>query len=53
MKKKKTRKKQLEYYAIKERQCERAIAVEENKIVILIWKILKEYYTRKWERWYD
>ena len=53
MKKVKTRKKQLEYYAIKERQCERAIAVEENKLIILIWKILKEYYTRKWERWYD
>lgn len=41
------------YYSKKVIMCERQEAMEENKIIKLIWIILKKYYTNKWERWYD
>lgn len=41
------------YYAKKVIYCERAEAQENNKLIKLIWIILKKYYTKKWERWFD
>lgn len=49
MKKNKT----LGYYAKKVILCERGEAKEDNKLIKLIWIILKKYYTYKWEKWYD
>ena len=45
--------KPLGYYARKVVYCERSIAQENNKIIRQMYKIMKLYYTRKWERWYD
>lgn len=41
------------YYARKVIVIERQLASEENKIIRILWNILKRYYTNKWERWYD
>ena len=49
----KKKKRAIGYYAKKVIMCERAIALEDNKIISFIWEILKKYYTYKWERWYD
>lgn len=47
------KKKPIGYYAKKVIECERAEALEENKLIRLVWIILRKYYTRKWERWFD
>lgn len=47
------KKRSLSYYATKVIYCERAEAQSENYIIRMIWKVLKLYYSNKWERWYD
>ena len=46
-------KKAIGYYAKKVIYCERAEAMEDNFLIRYIWTLLRKYYTKKWERWYD
>ena len=47
------KKRSIGYYAKKVIKYERLEAKEQNKIRKLINRIMKNYYTNKWERFYD